>query len=149
MVAYNFKRGFVGAIQAKRKRQTVRRLRPRHARPGEALQLYTGMRTKHCRKILTPDPPCTRLDEIVLEVGRSHEWRFALFEINGIPLDEAAVEAFAERDGFEVPDTYEFTATSVMIRFWAITHGLGPFEGVVIHWDPSDCSAPAIEERRS
>lgn len=138
MVAYSFKTGFVAAIQAGRKRQTVRGNRTRrHARPGEAVQLYTGMRTKHCRKILDPDPICLRLDEIALEVGSS-PGRFALFEINGIPLDAAEIEAFAAAAGFSRPVVSTITSTEWMVRFWAVTHGRQRFEGVVIHWDPSE-----------
>ncbi|MEJ0016825.1 MAG: ASCH domain-containing protein [Acetobacteraceae bacterium] len=47
MVAYSFKRDFAAPILAGIKRQTIRADRRRHARPGEVLQLYTGMRTKH------------------------------------------------------------------------------------------------------
>ena len=56
MVAYSFKSQFEEPIVAREKRQTVRGFRKRHARPGEPIQLYVGMRTRNCRKILTPDP---------------------------------------------------------------------------------------------
>ncbi|MBP5857272.1 hypothetical protein KAJ83_09650 [Marivibrio halodurans] len=138
MVAYNFKSGFVRDIRAGIKDHTVRGNRARrHARPGELVQLYTGMRTKQCTKILDPDPPCTRLDEVALEVGPM-AGRFALFEINGIPLDDEAIEAFAAADGFSVARRLDVSATECMVRFWAMTYGRQPFEGVVIHWDPSE-----------
>jgi hypothetical protein len=49
MVAYSFKRQFVDPIRSGTKAQTIRgrRIRP-HAVPGDALQLYCGMRTKGC-----------------------------------------------------------------------------------------------------
>lgn len=61
MVAYSFKSGFVPAIRARTKRQTIRLPRPRHARPGEMLQTYCGMRTKSCFRII-PDPRCIGVD---------------------------------------------------------------------------------------
>src|SRR5579859_6979563 len=71
MVAYSFRPRFVAAIKIGLglpvqiedrdpesttmllpKRQTIRAVGDkRHAQPGEKIQLYTGMRTKHCRKI--------------------------------------------------------------------------------------------------
>lgn len=145
MVAYNFKQGFVPRIQAKTKRQTVRGHRKRHARPDEPVQLYTGMRTRHCRPILTPDPICLRLDEIAIDVGRDG----MLIRINGIPLSPEEAEAFAVLDGFGWPEPHGVSALAAMRRFWAMTHGLGRFEGVVVHWDPSGCSMPPLTERKN
>lgn len=53
MAAYNFKSQFVPKIESGEKTQTVRRIGKRvHAKPGQPVQLYTGMRTKKCRKII-------------------------------------------------------------------------------------------------
>lgn len=52
MVAYNFKLQFAFAVVSGEKPQTIRALRKErasHAQPGEALQLYTGMRTATCK----------------------------------------------------------------------------------------------------
>lgn len=63
MVAYSFQKRFVGHVEAGlepgpwcpgMKRHTLRLPRAgqsRHARSGEKVQLYTAMRTKHCRPI--------------------------------------------------------------------------------------------------
>jgi hypothetical protein len=63
MVAYSFQKRFVSHVQAGlergpwlpgMKRHTLRRHRNgrgRHAAPEQVLQLYTAMRTKHCRLI--------------------------------------------------------------------------------------------------
>jgi len=48
MVAYSFRARFREPILVGAKRQTIRADRKRHARPGEQLQLYTGMRTREC-----------------------------------------------------------------------------------------------------
>ena len=52
MVAYSFNSRFEVAIREGWKTQTIRAGRKRHARPGEMLQLFCGMRTAHCRKAL-------------------------------------------------------------------------------------------------
>ena len=52
MVAYSFRPRFIEPILGGRKRQTIRAIgRRRHARPGDPLQLYAGMRTRNCRLI--------------------------------------------------------------------------------------------------
>lgn len=54
MVAYNFADRFAGAVESGEKTRTIRKARAgksRHARPGEIVQLYTGMRTADCRKL--------------------------------------------------------------------------------------------------
>lgn len=58
MVAYSFQAMFCPPIVDRIKRQTIRALGARrHAREGEDVQLYRGMRTKHCAKII-PDVRC-------------------------------------------------------------------------------------------
>ncbi|MFK5597639.1 hypothetical protein ACFZ8E_11600 [Methylobacterium sp. HMF5984] len=57
MVAYSFKARFAAPILAGTKAQTIpaeRTGRSRHARPGEQLQLFSGMRTKHCLRLGDP-----------------------------------------------------------------------------------------------
>lgn len=55
MAAYNFQKRFATLIESGDKNHTIRRIgKRRHASPGEAIQLYTGMRTKFCRKLLDP-----------------------------------------------------------------------------------------------
>ena len=76
MVALSFKAQFAPPIVAGIKRQTVRAGRKRPPRAGERLQLYVGMRTKHCRKII-PDPICTEVSLIVIEVDAEHPFRLA------------------------------------------------------------------------
>lgn len=132
MVAYSFAPQFVQPIAAKTKRQTVRGYRKRHARPGESIQLYTGMRTKHCRKILTPDPVCVDLRHILIAHG-SHQP--LLIEIDGRTLHRDEIEEFAIADGFggTVPDGF---AAARMAEFWLKHHGHRSFGGVVIRWEP-------------
>jgi len=132
MVAYSFKAGFVGAIERGEKTQTIRAHRKRHARVGEHIQLYTGMRTKNCRKIIA-DPICARVDEIIMpENCWSFDRDYEPITINGIPITLYELEAFALADGFRSSE--HFSASYAMRRFWNRYHGLGRFEGVVIRW---------------
>lgn len=124
MVAYSFAPRFVEPIRQGLKTQTIRALGlRRHARPGELLQLYTGMRTQHCKRIL-PDVPCLEVMsiEIIFIPGAIRR-----IMVDGIPcLDN---DAFAIRDGFA--DAVDMWA------FWRDHHPeamkLG-FQGVVIEW---------------
>lgn len=54
MPAYSFKSRFAEPILSNQKLQTIRAVgKRRHARVGERMQLYTGMRTKQCKLIAT------------------------------------------------------------------------------------------------
>lgn len=134
MVAYSFKKMFVPAIRAglcervegwpTPKRQTIRADRRRHARPGEEIQLYTGMRTKQC--MLIGRARCVSVEPIGLY--------FALKKIvigGAIPQSvrtSATLDEFARDDGFRDFDG--------MRSFWATTHGSEKFDGVIIRWVP-------------
>lgn len=138
MVAYSFKAQFAEPIAGRIKLQTVRGPRKRHARPGESLQLYTGMRTKYCRKIVDPDPTCIALDHIWMRVdGRASELIEAI-TINGIDLGNEEIEAFAIADGFgsQLADGF---ARRRMGQFWIANHDVNAvgydFEGFVIRWE--------------
>lgn len=129
MVAYSFNSRFAEPIIAGTKRQTIRAQRKRHARPGEALQLYTGMRTKHCRKLLNTDPICSSVTPVHLIFS---QWSGAVqFTIDGTRLMPTAMHIFAVEDGFGSLDD--------MISFWFEQHGRGApeilFDGVLIRWN--------------
>ncbi|HEX5933764.1 MAG TPA: ASCH domain-containing protein [Pseudorhizobium sp.] len=144
MVAYGFKAFFAPQIETGVKRQTVRANRKRHARPGEMLQLYQGMRTRHCRKIV-PDRPCLDVGRIVIERRRVE---IVAIEINGVRLSDDEIEAFARDDGF-APEQLQGAAglDSIFARynmgmFWSLAHpGDGIFEGALIRWEPPGAAA--------
>lgn len=144
MVAYGFKKFFAPQIIAGIKRQTVRADRNRHARVGEALQLYQGMRTRHCVRII-PDVPCIGVDHIVIE---REVVKIAGIEINGVRLSHDEIEQFARDDGF-APEQLQgaggldsHLAAYNMGMFWSLSHeGAAPFVGVMIRWDP-EAAAP-------
>ncbi|MGB3317482.1 MAG: hypothetical protein WBA75_00455 [Sphingopyxis granuli] len=136
MVAYSFKAQFAEPIVAGTKRQTVRGDRRRHARAGEAVQLYTAMRTKHCRKILTPDPICVDVRAIEIGISASDPMIIAECAIDGIRLSDEEIEAFAVADGFSGALADGF-ARRRMGEFWLQNHEWNAFKGVVIRWGPS------------
>lgn len=131
MVAYSFQAQFEAQIAALQKRQTVRSFRKRHARPGEPMQLFTGMRTRHCRKILTPDPLCLDLQGILLAFGADDA--VTQIELGGCPLNRDEVEAFAAADGFGPLDG---EARLRMGQFWNRAARLNSWGGVLIRWSP-------------
>ncbi|UWR40222.1 hypothetical protein K4L04_01175 [Phaeobacter inhibens] len=117
MVAYNFQPQFAEAVENGSKRQTIRARRKddRHAKRGDKLQLYTGMRTKACRKLR--DAVCHDACPILIEADKI--WTFEPQELH------TDLEAWAKRDGFATwPE---------MRAFFEQTHGL-PFTGVLISW---------------
>lgn len=134
MVAYSFQRRFCDPIVSGSKIQTIRAHgKRRHARVDDALQLYFGMRTAHCRKII-PDRPCVRVDFVRLDL------------LNGIvavraakddDLDDITVMDDAERLGqFAVADG--FATWDDLVAFWAEFHpGVEYFEGVMVGWAPA------------
>ena len=124
MVAYSFNARFIEPIRQGMKTQTIRAhgLR-RHARPGELLQLYSGMRTVHCQRIL-PDTPCLEVMQVEIQFRLDH---IAGVHVDGIPVRD--MDAFALRDGF--------ADAADMWAFWRDHHPAAMnegFKGVVIEW---------------
>jgi hypothetical protein len=114
MVAYNFQAQFAPAVEAGEKRRTIRAegLR-RHARAGDLLQLYTGMRTKECRK----------LGEAICTVST-----YCAIREDGITFGtypKVDVDDFARGDGFKDFDD--------MKEWFREMHGI-PFIGRLIEW---------------
>lgn len=120
MPAYNFQKQFAPLVESGEKRQTIRVFgKRRHARPGESLQLYTGMRTKACRKLVDPDPVCTFA--AVVYICRGIGYPAVLIAGHETPDPDA----FARADGFD-----DFCA---MLDWFGKWDGL-PFDGVLIKW---------------
>lgn len=123
MVAYSFNPRFEMPIREGWKTQTIRAMgRRRHARPGEMLQLYVGMRTAQCRLIL-PEVRCTD----VLKAVISFDGDGAIERVitDNVPVRD--LDAFAVRDGF--------TDIDDMSEFWRREHGpVGLWHGLIIEW---------------
>lgn len=131
MVAYSFKMRFappillgleLGPLVAGMKRQTIRADRRRHARPGEEVQLYTGMRTRSCR--LLGRPRCTAVEAIRLLLGTAE-----------ICLGADRLVRAAELDAFAVADGFGDFAD--LRDFWGAAHPeVDDFTGQLIRWEP-------------
>jgi hypothetical protein len=130
MVALNFKEQFAEDVEYGNKRRSIRAPRKdgRDPKPGDMLQLYTGMRQKGCRKL--GEAKCVRVRQveitgtnIILE-GRTLFAGYAPAYAGGMDPDHYDGD-FAMVDGFHgFPD----------LRDWfEEQHGL-PFKGLLIEW---------------
>ena len=114
MVAYNFQARFAEAVERGEKRQTIRKpRRSGHAKPGDAVQLYTLMRTRDCRK----------LGDAVCEVSTYCAIRDDSITLGNHPRVD--LDDFARADGF--------ASFEDMKAWFRETHGL-PFVGQLIRW---------------
>ncbi|TIV64897.1 MAG: ASCH domain-containing protein [Mesorhizobium sp.] len=152
MVAYSFKPMFGDQVSSLTKRQTVRADRKRHARPGESVQLFQGMRTRNCIKLVNPDPVCIQVLPIVIVTTLLLPEFIASIVIDGRSLHRDEIEAFAAADGFAIEHVgdWHFKRTAQrsgtgqpgsarwnMGAFWHAEHGEGLFEGKLIKWEPA------------
>jgi len=127
MVAYSFQPRFVDPIRTLAKRQTMRNWRRRHARPGETVQLYTGLRTQRCRLIGTAT--CTRVSVVALDFVENvivFVENVGVVGVSYIDMTDA-LDWFARADGFADWDD---------LRGWfADTHdAVEKWSGVLIEW---------------
>jgi hypothetical protein len=142
MVAYNFQPMFEPQIVAFEKLQTIRPPRKRHAQSGEPVQLFTGLRKPHCRKLLDPDPICLRVRPVEITTNDLLPAAIASIAIDGISLDRQEIERFAISDGFAPKRVNHFglsgsTARENMGAFWLKRHGIGRFDMVLVQWGPT------------
>lgn len=124
MVAYSFKPRFIDPIDSGRKRQTIRAPgRRRHAKNGDDLQLYTGMRTRACR--LIGRAICATAEPVEI-----------LFNLNELRAGNLVLRGWEQLDAFAQADG--FTGWMEMREFWRAEHPVeftaGRFEGVLISW---------------
>ena len=142
MGLYGFKQRFVPMIQDGSKRHTIRAERKKgHAKPGEKMFLYCGLRTKHTFKI--GEAQCDYSEAILI-----HE-EFILFkrkteagQIVYIELKGKEADKLAWRDGFRPEGSTckePGEAFALMIRYWKMERKQTgndplPFVGVIIYW---------------
>lgn len=115
MVAINFSAQFADRVERGEKRQTIRR--GRRCEAGQSLQLYTGMRTKACRKLR--DAVCSDVTYVGLTARG-----VTLGDVRRFPRD---IDDFARADGF---DDY-----AAMWKWFSERYGTNSFTGYVIRWD--------------
>jgi hypothetical protein len=130
MVAYSFKKQFGPPILAGTKAQTIRADRKRHARPGELVQLFTGMRTRQCRRL--GESRCVEV--LPVRMAFSRRGAAELMQVGERYLVTGGqMDAFARADGF--------ADLEAMARFWWTEHppeggNILTFEGILIRWEP-------------
>lgn len=119
MPALNFQARFAPLVESGEKTQTIRAFRKdgRDPKPGDTLYLFTGMRTKACRKL--GEATCADALPIEILTGRC-------IVLHGGPLAPGYADALAILDGFG--------SAGEMMDWFEKTHGL-PFEGLLIRWD--------------
>lgn len=93
MVAYSFQPDFAAPIESGSKRSTIRpNGKRRHARAGEELQLYIGLRTRSSRLLLRV--PCER--SVQIEIHAKGVWADGVFKTNSAYYANLArIEGFA------------------------------------------------------
>lgn len=126
MAGLNFKKEFAGAVEIGAKTQTIRRVRKTPIKVGDTLQLYTGQRTKECRKIGVG--VVREVSTVRLSADGVEDYVTPIWQLMMLPPEETrhlTEEEFAKADGFkdwpEMRDWFEGQ------------YGL-PFEGVLIRW---------------
>ncbi len=159
MPAYSFKERFVQFVLDGSKSNTIRSRRKHPAKPGDILYLYTGLRTKHCRKLREEE--CLFVQTILINhrgnvflhhsriddkeaadlLTRPENYPCPMFKDSSWKeLSIPEKNRLAWLDGFRpIGSTLDhpFGAFSMMLRFWEDTHAL-PFIGDLIHWTPSE-----------
>lgn len=113
MPALNFQKQFADKVERGEKRQTIRK---RPFQVGDKLYLYTGQRTKQCRKL--GEVVCKEVYDIVI----ANEDEIYFDDCILIGMEK---ERLAKDDGFE--------CAAGMIDWFKNTHGL-PFKGYLITW---------------
>lgn len=125
MVAYNFKAQFADDVEALTKRQTIRPKRKRPTKPGDNLQLYTGMRTKACRLLV--EATCESVTPIIIGYNYVVTGKGAF---GSKPGDEAKLLELARADGFP--------AAKAFFEFFRQQYGVTPDEPLydmeIIKW---------------
>lgn len=116
MVLLSFNAIHVDAVASGQKRRTIRKTV--RAKPGDRLQLYTGIRTKHCRKLVDPDPVCLGVEPVEIYAN--------FVRIGGQMLTGEQLHRFALDDGF--------TNFGAMVSFFTRLHGRLPFTGFMHRW---------------
>lgn len=114
MVAFSFSKQFADDVESGRKLQTIRE--KARAKAGDKLQLYTGMRTRCCRKLR--DAICIGVSSVLITQDGP------IFAERGwFPKDK---DAFARRDGFK-----DYAS---MYGFFHKEYNVSAFSGFIIMW---------------
>jgi len=119
--AFNFKAQFAEAVESGAKRQTIRAMRKNLPKVGERAHLFTGMRTKQCRRLRAGH------EDRIKRVERVHiAYDILVVGTVGFTSHQRGEQnSFARKDGFK--DMAE------MREWFRAQHGL-PFNGFMVEW---------------
>jgi hypothetical protein len=121
MALINFSReDFIDAVANGSKHFTIRQLRKKPIKKGEALQLYTGLRTKYARKLR--DAVCKNTWAIKIE-NKKNEF---LFWLNDKQLRLRQLKDISDKIGFDSVDQW--------IEYFKEKYKF-PFKGQLIEWE--------------
>lgn len=129
MVALSFQKQFAPPILAGTKLHTIRGERKHPIQPGQALQLYTGMRTRFCAKIGDAVCASVRPLTMVLHTQVTGGPRVIIENADGgsTCIFQIGLDEFAVSDGFR--NWLE------MVAFWGKHHpDVNIFDGFIIAW---------------
>jgi hypothetical protein len=139
MALLGFKKMFVAPIRKGEKAQTIRGFRKVPIKTGERIFMYTGLRTKHCKKIceaICIGQAWIRIAHNKVAIG-AWEKNPKLF------LDmRSELNSFAHHDGF--------TGWEDLKQFWIKEHGKDcfPFKGVIYYFRKvRSIPRPAVKRR--
>lgn len=118
MPLLNFKKQFVQKILSGEKKQTIRAMRKRPFKVGDRLYLYTGCRTKQCKKI--GEAVCVKVDKIEMTYKKN---KFKVYK-NYYQMCVAEIIDIAQNDGFTGLKT-----------FFDFFKDRLPFTGQIIYWE--------------
>lgn len=130
MPGYNFKAQFADDVESGKKAQTIRPRRKRPTKVGDMLYMFTGMRTKQCRKLgqwrCTSVEPIEIYEHGIAFVGIEHELRW---------LSDDKLKQLARDDGFK--DIYR------LYDFFSKQYGIPAKDLEIIKWDPKEAEKDA------
>ena len=121
MPAINFKTQFADKVESGEKKQTIRPVRKKPIKAGDTLYLYTGMRTKNCRRLLVTE--CISIADIKIHENKARIEERDFFWSRHEEC--TSLNELANDDGFN--------SWPEMQEFFQKQYGL-PFEGVLIRW---------------
>jgi hypothetical protein len=100
-ISLSFKMEFAPLVESGEKRQTIRMRGKRYAEPGDILHLFTGMRTKQCRKLA--DVKCVIAVQIYVDTV--NEWILAR-HFPSVKYSYGEAQLVARADGFKDQDSF-------------------------------------------
>ncbi len=127
MPALNFHSRFAPLVESGLKRQTIRATRKRPIRVGDTLFLYTGMRTKHCRRLMVAR--CSFVAEIRIQKDPD----MAHFDPSPIAYPLVYMDGWRGCSALSIAIADGFNSLAEMVSWFHETHGL-PFVGQLIRW---------------